>query len=287
MRRYPCRLGLILATLLVAGGPPTAAQEIERERTASVTGPAGRTIPRHARVRREADGSIAREREIDRPDGHYRRDAHIRRVGGGPPGRFRGGFGGGGGFVERGFSFGFGAPVFGFAFGPPPPPPPVFVVPEPIYVAPGPPVVVEPAPAFRPRPFDAFTDAMGRLQSRHDNSRRDGARTLGKIGDPRAVPALIDLLQSDEDTEVRAAAAFALGKIGDARALTALEFAAGHDRKRDVRQAAAFAYAEVLRPAEPVVEAPRTRAADHDLVPEPESDTIPPPPPDAGFPEGP
>jgi HEAT repeat protein len=121
---------------------------------------------------------------------------------------------------------------------------------------------------------------MGRLRSRHDNSRRDGARTLGRIGDPRAVPALIDLVQMDEDREVRAAAAYALGAIGDPRARTPLEFAARNDRRREVRQAAAQALAQI--PAEAVIlDAPAAGFAGEDLVPE--SETTPPPPPDAPY----
>lgn len=100
--------------------------------------------------------------------------------------------------------------------------------------------------------FDPFRDALGRLRSRHDPSRRDGALTLGRIGDPRAVPDLVWLLQNDRDREVREAAALALGAIGDARALNALHHAAVSDRHRKVRQAAHHAHGKILFAA-PVV----------------------------------
>ena len=80
-----------------------------------------------------------------------------------------------------------------------------------------------PQPPQPPPAFDAFADAMGRLKSFHARSRRDGALTLGRIGDPRAVPALNERLEHDFDKDVRVAAAWALGEIGDERGAVALE----------------------------------------------------------------
>jgi len=51
--------------------------------------------------------------------------------------------------------------------------------------------------------------------------RADAARSLGEVGDERAVDALLAALHDPEET-VRAAAAAALGKIGDPRAIPAL-----------------------------------------------------------------
>jgi HEAT repeat protein len=51
--------------------------------------------------------------------------------------------------------------------------------------------------------------------------RRWATQTLGKMGDPRAVPHLIRLLE-DEDESVRAYAAVSLAQIGDARAVEPL-----------------------------------------------------------------
>jgi HEAT repeat protein len=65
------------------------------------------------------------------------------------------------------------------------------------------------------------------------------ARALGKIGDSRAVEALIEALK-DEDSDVRKNVAWALGKIGDARAVEAL-IEALKDEDSDVRRSVAWA----------------------------------------------
>jgi len=53
---------------------------------------------------------------------------------------------------------------------------------------------------------------------------------LGKIGDPKAVQPLVEVLQ-DVTSNVRHEAALALGRIGDARALPVLERALKDDNK--------------------------------------------------------
>ena len=60
--------------------------------------------------------------------------------------------------------------------------------------------------------------------------RHGAAHALSKIGDARAVDALIDTLQ-DRDVTVIAKAAFALGRIGDARAIPALVRLLGHESR--------------------------------------------------------
>jgi HEAT repeat protein len=111
-------------------------------------------------------------------------------------------------------------------------------------------VVVQQPERYRAEPetivFDPVADALKRLQSNHDNSRRDGALTLGRLGDARAVPALMQRLRFDEDTDVRAAAAYALGDIGDPQARPALERAAMYDRKKQVRDEAALAIGRLV-----------------------------------------
>ena len=63
------------------------------------------------------------------------------------------------------------------------------------------------------------------------NVRLNIARALGKIGSVDAVPALIQLLQDqDEDPRVRLNADWALGKIGVPEAIKAVEYA-GQGRK--------------------------------------------------------
>lgn len=66
----------------------------------------------------------------------------------------------------------------------------------------------------------------------YDENRTVRSHTCGvlyDIGDSRAVPDLIQVLQSDQEGNVRYAAAIALGKIGDRRALPALQWAAEND----------------------------------------------------------
>ena len=79
-----------------------------------------------------------------------------------------------------------------------------------------------------------------------DNVRAAAAEALGAIGDPQAVPALIQAL-GDSDSAVRRAAAEALGKLGDPQAIPALIQALG-DSDRDVRRAAAEALGAIGDP---------------------------------------
>ncbi len=148
---------------------------------------------------------------------------------------------------------------------PPPPPPPVYAAP-PVYAVPAAPpgVVYYPPQPYTPEPppqpaaqpaaatvvVDPVADAIQRLQSHHAHSRRDGAYTLGKLRDPRAVPVLIERLKNDDEKEVRVAAATALGDIGDPRAIPFLERCTIYDKKQVVRDAAASSLARMPRPAQ-------------------------------------
>jgi HEAT repeat protein len=89
---------------------------------------------------------------------------------------------------------------------------------------------------------------MEALKDRDERCAPGGGGALGKIGDPQAVPALMEALK-DRDENVRRAAAEALGKIGDRQAVPAL-LEALKDRNEDVRQAAAEALWKLL-PASP------------------------------------
>src|SRR5437762_2670863 len=60
------------------------------------------------------------------------------------------------------------------------------------------------------------------LTDNNADVRQRAALAAGRIGDERAVPALISLLQKDSDTNVRAMAAFALGEVESATAADAL-----------------------------------------------------------------
>jgi hypothetical protein len=117
--------------------------------------------------------------------------------------------------------------------------------------------VVVSAPAVAPAyevpvtPADPVLLAIDRLSSFHANSRRDGALTLGRLGDPRAVPYLIQTLKTDSSRDVRIAAAIALGEIGGLDASTALERCIVYDKKQPVRDAAASALRDLqIREAE-------------------------------------
>ena len=81
-------------------------------------------------------------------------------------------------------------------------------------------------------------------------NRREMVDSLGDIGDPVAVPALIERLQHDEYVPVRAQAARALAKIGRVDVLPALESAAHQDTEESVAAAAREAIA-TLRSGRP------------------------------------
>ena len=239
-------LGLGLTSGLAAG------QVVVREQDVRVTGPRGRTTERDIRVER-GPGFVDRQVEIKRPGETIIRDTRIQSYSGGRP--YAGPrLYGGPRFVENVIverppvvSAFVGLPALSFFFGgTAPPPPPIFIAPAPVFVAP-------PQP---PPVFDPFADALGRLKSYHASSRRDGALTLGRIGDPRAVPALNERLEHDFEKDVRVAAAHALGEIADERGAVALEKASLYDKRHEVRDAAKLSLQQLPRPGEV-----RTRAA--------------------------
>ncbi len=66
-------------------------------------------------------------------------------------------------------------------------------------------------------------ELIRQLQSGNSDERRKAAIELGKLGDPKAVPALLQTADDpDEDSEVRIAAVWAVGQIGDLNAVPAL-----------------------------------------------------------------
>lgn len=74
-----------------------------------------------------------------------------------------------------------------------------------------------------PAAFEALLAALTRKETREDwQIRRFAAQALGKLGDRRAVPALIAILRDESDL-VPPAAAEALGELGDQQAVTALK----------------------------------------------------------------
>ena len=260
MKIQTLRNSLALVVLGAATAGTAGAQEVRRD--VKVTGPRGRSVERQIDTVRTPNG-VERDIKITRPSGTYERDTVINRGGGGGFVRGPGPVPRGGVFVERDYIVGPPPPRFVFGGGPsfglflggpilPPPPPPVFIAPAPVVVPP-PTVVVQPpvryAAPSQPNTVvaDPVAAAMERLNSSHDHSRRDGALTLGRLGDARAVPPLIDRVTKDWDKETRVAAAWALGEIGDPRAAVSLQKAALYDKRKEVRDAANIAYKKLGR----------------------------------------
>jgi len=86
--------------------------------------------------------------------------------------------------------------------------------------------------------------------------RQEAASALGAMGDHRAVKALVELFEEDDDEDVRAEAACALGEIGNARAVESL-IRALLDSGKDVRAEAAWALGRIrdIRAVEPLIQA--------------------------------
>jgi hypothetical protein len=219
------------------------AQTARSEREAKITGPRGRTIDRRLEIDR-GPGTLERHLQIQRPNVTLQRDFQLQ--GGGRGVGFGGGGFGGPMIVQRNvfvaprpsssWSFGFmAAPLITFPFWQPAPPP-VVVAPPPVVVAPQPPTTVA-----QPSPLDPVALAAQRLQSHHASSRRDGAQTLGRLHDPRAVPPLVHALKYDSSKDVKIAAALALGEIGGRDVELVLERCIIYEKHQEVRDAAAQA----------------------------------------------
>ncbi|MFO0889723.1 MAG: HEAT repeat domain-containing protein [Isosphaeraceae bacterium] len=245
------------------------AQTVRREREAVVTGPRGRTIDRRVEVER-GPGMVDRRVQVTRPNATLQRQVQMQ---GGPPRVVRGGPM----VVERNvyvnprpsssWAFGFGvAPMLTVPLWAPPLPPPVVIAAPPVVVAPQPGAVAIAQPPQRvvvaqPSPLDPVALAAQRLQSHHAGSRREGAETLGRLGDPRAIPALVDTLKHDSSKDVRIAAAHAVGLIGGPEAEVVLERCIIYEKKQEVRDAAAIALRDLRarRPIEAPAAAPLAR----------------------------
>ena len=120
----------------------------------------------------------------------------------------------------------------------------------------------QPAP-----PPDQVALMCHQLQGFSISGRKEAAYTLGRLGDPRAVPSLVHVLKHDNFKDVRVASAIALGEIGGSDAAVALERAAVYDHREDVKKAAstalerlnAKAKAAAALPAPPRRSRPRTQ----------------------------
>lgn len=80
-----------------------------------------------------------------------------------------------------------------------------------------------------------ISEWLRKLESSLAGVRSHAAWQLGRLGDTSAVPALIQLLESDENEDVRWTAAWALAELGDEAALPALEKASRTDESDEVR----------------------------------------------------
>jgi hypothetical protein len=265
------RAGMVTAIGLLLGSSPVWGQVV-RERDTTVTGPRGRTIQRDLKSVK-GPGFIDRQTTITRPGGTFTSNALIQRrppmmggpVWGGPrpwfgPGRgpvfvenvvtpgpgplggalpFLGGLGlglGVGGLAGAAIASQPAQPV---VVAPTPPPTVVVAQPQPYSPAPPPPPTVV---------VDPVAQEITRLTSHHAQSRRDAAAVLGRLRDPRAIPALVERLKYDTDKDVRIVSATALGEIGDPNAGIYLERVTIYDKKQEVRDAAAIALSRLPRP---------------------------------------
>jgi bilin biosynthesis protein len=84
-----------------------------------------------------------------------------------------------------------------------------------------------------------------RSLANHDNVvvRRAAAKTLTIIGDPIAVPTLLNSFLNDPDTVVRSSAAGALAKTGEASVPALLEILGDDSKSQDIKGHAAWALA--------------------------------------------
>ncbi len=92
----------------------------------------------------------------------------------------------------------------------------------------------------------------GMAEDQWKEERRDAATKLGKLGDKRAVPALIQVVQTESFDVVAENAIDALGKLGDKRAVPVLKQVAADDsRDRESRAKARKALSKLGAKAEP------------------------------------
>jgi len=112
---------------------------------------------------------------------------------------------------------------------------PPFAAPEP--------TLVQPA---NPNAQTNFDFHLSRLSNPDDALRRESVMELGRMKNDRAIDPLAATLAGDKSSTVRDAAARALGLVGSPRALPALIQAAQADNDREVRHSAQFAV-EVIR----------------------------------------
>ncbi len=85
---------------------------------------------------------------------------------------------------------------------------------------------------------ETVADWLRKLESSLAGVRSHAAWQLGRLGDASVVPALIRLLQADENEDVRWTAAWALAELGDEAAIPALKVTSQTDESDEVRSRA-------------------------------------------------
>ncbi len=110
---------------------------------------------------------------------------------------------------------------------------------------------IEAAAAFRAQGRNALPSLITALDSPEDESRFRAAATLGYIGDPAAIPPLVETGRG-AGYEVKLNCVWALGQIGDAQAIPPLlEIVHAEDSESpDIRYAAALALVRLGRTEE-------------------------------------
>ncbi len=106
-------------------------------------------------------------------------------------------------------------------------------------------------------PSARFERLLSQLQDTKHSER--AARELGELGDQRATPALIALLEGTGSAKARAAAAEALGRLGDTRAIVPLQEALDRANPELVQNAARAAQKRLFH----VVDEPAAGDSDH------------------------
>ena len=271
-----------VSTMAVSG------QTVERDTT--ITGPRGRSVERQVEIQR-SPGSVERQVQIKRPGGTFERQVQVQRSPAGiarrgpliagpwprPP------------WIPRPLVIGQPGPAFGFG---------LMAVPALNFSFGGGGFGGGGGPGFGgagamgpggpgggpPQPPDQVALMTQRLQSFYSGNRKEAAYTLGRLGDPRAVPSLVHVLKYDSNKDVRIAGAISLGEIGGPDAAISLERCSIYDHKDDVRHAAAIALERLNAKAKaspPPISSPDGQSGVVPRPPEPTSSS-----PFRGYPAG-
>jgi HEAT repeat protein/beta-lactamase regulating signal transducer with metallopeptidase domain len=95
------------------------------------------------------------------------------------------------------------------------------------------------------QPGSALSALIETLSDANGNVRVAAVQSLGSLGDPRAIAALVKALKDDSDARVREAAAHALGEIDDNRAVPGLLDALKTEKAPKVREQIVHALGEI------------------------------------------